>query len=109
LHPEKSTTATTLTEEEEQKNIPVTYAKSPYHIWDMSQQRPILSKSTSTNPSDISANWQANWDSKHFYLSLAVTDESIVKGDEILLTLDASNASSSQVTDEKPKDKTKNT
>ena len=89
LHPEKSTMLQTLTEEE-QKNIPVTYAKSPYHIWDMSQQRPILSMSDTTNPSDISANWQANWDSKHFYLSLAVTDESIVKGDEILLTLDAS-------------------
>ena len=88
LHPEKSTSVQTLTEEE-QKNIPVTYAKSPYHIWDMSQQRPILSKSGTTNPSDISANWQANWDSKHFYLSLAVTDESIIKGDEILLTLDA--------------------
>ena len=107
LHPEKSTMLQTLSEEE-QKNIPVTYAKSPYHIWDMSQQRPILSMSDTTNPSDISANWQANWDSKHFYLSLAVTDESIIKGDEILLTLDASATQAVSQTVSKKTDKEEN-
>ena len=91
MHPEKAeeNTPSSLTREE-QGRIPVHYAKAPYQIWDMSKQRPILSKSDVTSISDISANWQANWDSKHLYMSLAITDENIIKGDEITLTLDAS-------------------
>lgn len=104
LHPERAV-ATKSVVPEDAKTIPVIYAKSPTQIWDMSKSRTILSNSENTNPSDISINWQANWDSKHLYLSLAVTDESIVKGDEILLTLDNSVNESAEVKGSTPSTK----
>ena len=87
MHPERATAAQ-LVVPEDNKPTPVSYAKHPYQIWDMSKQQQILSKSVNTNPSDISVNWQANWDSHHLYLTFAVTDESLEQGDEIILTLD---------------------
>jgi len=98
LHPQ--TTTNNKTESlgsDEIPSIGVVYAKSPYQIWDMSNNSQITSKSENTNPSDISANWQANWDSKHLYLSLAVTDDDIQKGDEVILTLDKSTLDSEQI------------
>jgi len=87
MHPERAG-ASRLVVPEDSKPIPVSYAKYPYQIWDMSKHHQILSKAINTNPSDISANWQTSWDSRHLYLSFAVTDESLEKGDEIVLTLD---------------------
>ena len=86
MHPERAS-ASQLVVPEDNKPIPVSYAKYPYQIWDMSKHHQILSKSINTNPSDISVNWQANWDSRHLYLSFAITDESLEQGDEIVLTL----------------------
>ena len=87
MHPERATASQSVVPADK-KPTPVSYAKFPYQIWDMSKHQKLLSKSINTNPSDISVNWQANWDSRHLYLSFAVTDESIEKGDEIVLTLD---------------------
>ena len=108
LHPKQVANTATLTEPAAKSAIAVSYAKAPYQIWDTSKQQAIQSQSNNTNLSDISANWQANWDSKHLYFSIAVTDESIAKGDEILLTLDASkshlnvsNSATSEKSDEK--------
>ena len=61
-------------------------------IWDMSQNQLIPSKLVDSTPSDLSANWQSSWDSKHLYFSFSVTDNDIQKGDELLLTLDASSS-----------------
>jgi len=108
LHPKQVANTATLTEPAAKSAIAVAYAKAPYQIWDTSKQQAIQSQSNNTNLSDISANWQANWDSKHLYFSIAVTDESIAKGDEILLTLDASNSqinASNSATDKKSDEK----
>ena len=78
--------------------IKVSYAKKPQQIWDMSQAHKIPSKLVNNNPSDISAEWQTNWDSKHLYFSFAITDQSLQKGDQIQLTLEAHS-------NKKPKDK----
>ncbi len=94
LHPKQDANNATLTAPEPNSAIAVSYAKAPYQIWDTSKQQTIQSQSNRTNLSDISANWQANWDSKHLYFSIAVTDENIAKGDEILLTIDASKSQS---------------
>ena len=72
----------------EAKEIEVAYAKKPRQIWDMSKPKQIPSKLLNNNPSDISAEWQTNWDSKHMYFSFAINDESLQKGDQILLTLE---------------------
>jgi hypothetical protein len=107
LHPKKGANTATLTVPESNLAIAVNYAKAPYQIWDTSKQQTIQSQSNRTNLSDISANWQANWDSKHLYFSIAVTDENIAKGDEILLTIDASKSQSKivdTVADEKSDD-----
>ncbi len=87
MHPERATASRRVLPEEN-KPIAISYAKSPYQIWDMSKHLSILSKAADTNPSDISLNWQANWDSRHLYLSFAVTDDSLDQGDEIVLTLE---------------------
>ncbi len=108
LHPKHVANTATLTAPEAKSAIAVAYAKAPYQIWDTSKQLAIHSQSNNTNLSDISANWQANWDSKHLYFSIAVTDESISKGDEILLTIDASKSNlstSNSTTSEQPKEK----
>ncbi len=70
------------------KDIQIAYAKSSYMIWDMSRQQRIPSWLENNNPSDFSANWQANWDSKHLYFTFSVNDNDIQKGDELVLTLD---------------------
>jgi len=102
MHPERAG-ASQLVVPADKKPIPVSYAKKPYQIWDMSKQQKILSKAINTNPSDISANWQANWDSRHLYLSFAITDESIEKGDEIVLTLEDKIENKDKKTEEKKK------
>ncbi len=56
----------------------------------MSRNRLLKPASQNTSISDISLNWQANWDSSHLYLSFSVRDDDLEKGDELLLTLDAS-------------------
>ncbi len=90
LHPEKTVDNNSSLDVSEVKtnNINVSYAKTPAKIWDMSRSKTIPSALVDNNPSDISAKWQANWDSKHLYISFAVTDESLQKGDQILLTLE---------------------
>ena len=88
MHPERATVQKSVLPEKTQP-ISVLYAKSPQQIWQMKQPQTLLSNAVDTNPSDISAHWQANWDSKHLYLSFAVTDESIIKGDKLVLTLDS--------------------
>ena len=59
-------------------------------IWNMSQNNVIPSKLVYVPASDLNASWQSNWDSKHLYFSFSITDNDIQKGDELLLTLDAS-------------------
>ncbi|HIP81170.1 MAG TPA: hypothetical protein EYH16_02010 [Leucothrix mucor] len=91
LHPEnitKASAASSLTGEKQDSFIPVSYAKSPHKIWNMSKHQKISSNANNTSHSDISAKWQANWDAKHLYFSFAITDNDIQKGDEIVLTLD---------------------
>lgn len=85
-------------------SIKVPYAKKPQQIWDMSKANKIPSTLINNNPSDISAEWQTNWDSKHMYFSFAVTDESLQKEDQILLTLETVNK-----TESNPKKDSKNT
>ena len=103
LHPEKAVASAKL-ESLPEKEIEVAYAKKPSQIWDMSQLKTIPSKLADNNPSDISAQWQSNWDSKHFYISFAITDDSLQKGDEILLTLDTTD--NNVITDKKVVDET---
>ena len=89
LNPEKATTENTdsvLAKEAEE--IKVSYAKDSQMIWNMNQSHTLPSKLIDNSPSDIGTNWQANWDTKHLYMSFSVTDNDIQKGDEILLTLD---------------------
>ncbi len=100
MHPERATAAQRVIPEKD-KPMPVSYAKNPAQIWDMSHPHQILSKAINTNPSDISASWQANWDSRHLYLSFAITDDSIEKGDEITLTLENKDKPKKIETDEK--------
>jgi len=92
LYPEKTTADSGLgILPKEIASIKVPYAKKPQQIWDMSKANAIPSKLINNNPSDISAEWQTNWDSKHMYFSFAVTDESLQKEDQILLTLETFN------------------
>jgi len=72
----------------ELKEIAVTYANKPHLIWDMSQQQQIESDLEENNPNDISAYWQANWDSKNLYFSFAIYDDDLQKEDKVTLTLD---------------------
>ena len=72
----------------EVKNIKIGYAKTPQMIWDMSRQQQIKTQLKENSPRDIDAHWQANWDSKNLYLSVAISDDYIQQGDEIKLTLD---------------------
>ena len=68
--------------------ILIAYAKNPQMIWDMRRPQSIQSDLKDNNPRDISAEWQANWDSKNLYISFAINDDDLQKGDEIALTLD---------------------
>ena len=89
LNPEIVTTENTdsvLAKEAEEIKVP--YAKDPQMIWNMSQSHRLPSKLIDNSPNDIGTNWQANWDTKHLYMSFSVTDNDIHKGDEIVLTLD---------------------
>ncbi len=89
LHPEKEVTKSSTLNEELDIPIKVSYAKSPQQIWDMNESHTLASSLKNNNPSDISASWKSNWDSKHLYFSFAVTDDDIEKGDQIVLTLDS--------------------
>ncbi len=90
LHPENINQGAQKTLENKQdKPIGIRYAKLPYQIWDMSKNQLIKPASKNTSISDISTNWQANWDSGNLYFSFSVRDDSLVKGDELILTLDA--------------------
>jgi len=102
MHPEKAAASQHVVPEDS-KPLPVSYAKFPYQIWDMNKHHQLTSKAINTNPSDISANWQANWDSQHLYFSFAITDESLEQGDEIVLTLDNGIDTSKKKTDEENK------
>jgi hypothetical protein len=73
-------------------DIPVAYAKNPQLIWDMSQPQTIRSDLEDNSNRDISANWQANWDSKNLYLSFAITDDNVQNGDKVAITLDTTSA-----------------
>ncbi len=91
LHPENINPGEqkTLTAKDNE-TIGIRYAKLPYQIWDMRKNHLLKSSSRNTSISDISLNWQANWDSSHLYFSFSVRDDDIEKGDELLLTLDSS-------------------
>jgi hypothetical protein len=89
LHPEITTTNTTAeVTPKKAKEIKVPYAKHSKMIWNMSQSKQIPARFVDNIPSDLSASWQANWDSKHLYFSFSITDNDIQKGDELILTLD---------------------
>ena len=88
LNPEIKTTPNQSVLPQEKKELKVPYAKNPQMIWDMSQSNSLPSRLANISDSDISAKWQANWDSKHFYFSFSVKDNDIQKGDELTLTLD---------------------
>jgi hypothetical protein len=91
LHPENINQGAQKTLAAKQdKTIGIRYAKLPYQIWDMSRNHLLKPSSKNTSISDISLNWQANWDSGHLYFSFSVRDDDLEKGDELLLTLDAS-------------------
>ena len=108
LHPEKKeANATPEITPKKATKIKVHYAKKPTQIWNMSLVKTLPDLLTDNDPSDISAQWQANWDSKHLYLSFAVNDDSLQQGDQILLTLDPPLAETRQTeTDKKDKSKT---
>ena len=76
----------------EVKNIKIAYAKTPQMLWNMNHQQQIKSGLKENKSRDIDAHWQANWDTKNLYLSFAINDDSIQKGDEIILTLDTTTA-----------------
>ena len=57
-------------------------------IWNMDKSQTLPSRLVNISDSDISAKWQANWDSKHLYFSFSIKDNDIQKGDELVLTLD---------------------
>jgi len=88
LHPEKEVISTGSLNEQIEKPINVSYAKSPQKIWDMSNLHTLPSSLKNHNPSDIDASWKSNWDSKHLYFSFAITDDDLQKGDQLVLTLD---------------------
>ncbi|KAG1694720.1 hypothetical protein GQR58_006716 [Nymphon striatum] len=89
LYPEKNKQAAAQSViAAEQTEIIVPYAKKPEMIWNMQQSKTIPSKLSGVSASNLSANWQSNWDTKHLYFSFSVNDNDIQKGDEIVLTLD---------------------
>jgi hypothetical protein len=94
LHPEKEVAKSSTLNEELDKPIKISYAKSPQKIWDMRNLHTLTSTLKDHNPSDISTSWKSNWDSKHLYFSFAVTDDNIQKGDQIVLTLDSTQKTS---------------
>ena len=94
LHPEKELTNSRTLNEAIDKPINVSYAKKPQQIWDMNELHTLPSTLKDNNPSDISASWKSNWDSKHLYFSFAVTDDDIQKGDQIVLTIDSTQEAS---------------
>ena len=113
LHPAKQIANTTLSEDELHA-IKVPYAKSPQQIWDMSQLKTLPSKLKDNNISDFSVAWKSNWDSKHLYISFAVTDDDIQNDDKIVLTLDTTQETTAEQKakggkgDKKIKEKEKN-
>ena len=72
----------------EMQDIPVIYAKTPNDIWNLSAPQNIKSTLKDNSQRDISASWQASWDTKHLYISLAVNDDDLQTGDSVTLTLD---------------------
>ncbi|WP_299872426.1 hypothetical protein [uncultured Cocleimonas sp.] len=68
--------------------IPVIYAKAPNDIWSLKNPHIIKSTLKDNSKRDISASWQASWDTKHLYISLAVNDDDLETGDSVRLTLD---------------------
>lgn len=110
LNPEKADTqkgpgASSLSPEEKVE-LKVPYAKNPQMIWNMEQSQALPSRLANVGESDISATWQANWDSKHLYFSFSVKDNDIQKGDELVLTLDT-NKDQNESTDSKGIDQDK--
>ncbi len=94
LHPEQAAAGNTESVlPKEAKELKVPYAKSSQTIWNMSQSHNLPSKLIDNIPSDIDVNWQANWDTKHLYMSFSITDNDIQKGDELILTLDTTSES----------------
>jgi len=104
LHPEIKEKNNASLSVAEVKNIPVFYAKNPQQIWNMSQLKTLPSSLKDANPSDFSIAWNSHWDSKHLYISFAVTDDNLTKGDQIVLTLDTTQVKESEQADivEKP-------
>jgi len=93
LNPEKSSTAINkLVTAQEKVELKVPYAKNPQMIWNMENSQALPNRLANTSESDISAKWQANWDSKHLYFSFSVKDNDLQKGDELTLTLDTNQA-----------------
>ncbi|MEB8432208.1 hypothetical protein OO007_08205 [Cocleimonas sp. KMM 6892] len=72
----------------ESADTPVIYAKTPNDIWALNAAHAIKSHIKDNSSRDISASWQASWDTKHLYISLAVNDDDLQNGDSVSLTLD---------------------
>ena len=104
LNPELSTKPTASVIPEEKQQIKVVYAKNPQMIWNMANSQALPSKLTNVSDNDLSAQWQANWDSKHLYFSFSVKDNDLQEGDELTLTLDTPTEIKEEV---KPKEKAK--
>lgn len=102
LNPEVSTKPSKSVLPKEKEELKVPYAKNPQMIWNMTQSQALPSRLANVSDSDISAKWQANWDSKHLYFSFSVKDNDIQKGDELTLTLDTNKDSEN---DSEDKDK----
>ena len=89
LNPEISSASNKSVLNKEKELIKVAYAKNPQMIWDMTKSQTLPNRLVNVNESDISAKWQANWDSKHLYFSFSIKDNDIQKGDELTLTLES--------------------
>jgi hypothetical protein len=75
----------------------------------MSKNQLIKPASKNTSISDISTNWQANWDSGNLYFSFSVRDDSLVKGDALILTLDATDMQKNKTKQKHTSDKNSGT
>lgn len=95
LNPEKPITSNKITLPTEKDDLKVVYAKNPQMIWNMSQSQDLPSRLANISENDLSAKWQANWDSKHLYFSFSIKDNDIQKGDELVLTIDTNQKESS--------------
>jgi len=74
------------------KGVSLKKLTSPDEIWTLSDFWPVyLPNSDPSKPSEVGAKWQANWDDKNLYLSIAVNDRKVEKGDGVELLVQVGN------------------